>query len=265
MYVTDPGMSRTTAEQCRAAAAALAAANSHDPTMLGSDARILAQNAALRVFISAPARCEREGISDIAGPAARLVARLALPQKQLEALGSDPGPELDVWIGARQRWQDMGASRPSRHATLFHDQAEKHTRLFRPVRRDDTRAIFSQIVAVDTDWNPHVTPLVAKIEMRTGLQPSAPACAAKIDVARIQCGAHLTPVVDLTALPTSRFLFRVADHHVGCNQCHATDANTGANLTVLDRTAGDRERRSKTHAALLELRTHIERLRGLAR
>lgn len=262
IYITDQGMTRTTPEQCRAALVALEAGLAHDVDALSSEARILGQNAALRIYISAPQRCDYAGVHGVGPPAARLVERLALPPAALELMGSAPIPELDDWIGARADWRDMRAERPSSRKTLFHDQADKHTRIFRPVRRGQTRAIFSQLIAIDSAWKPRVTNVVAKVELRRGLDDAAPACGATLDVDRIQCGAHLRKVTDLEKLPISRFFFRVQEGHVGCNQCHLRTSNKGANLIVLAANAGKTERDIKTAALLTELGGHIERVRA---
>lgn len=261
-YITDQGMTRTTREQCRAALAALRAGVAHDLEALSTEARVLAQNAALRIFISAPKRCDYAGVHGVGPPAARLVQRLALPPAVLNTLGAAPIAELDDWIGQRARWRDMATERPSTKKTLFHDQADKHTRIFRPVRSGDTRAIFSRVIAIDTDWQPRVTSLVAKVELRRGLDDAAPACGAKIDLDRIQCGAHLKVVSDLEKLPISRFFFRVQEGHVGCNQCHIRTANKGANLVPLAADAGGAERDAKTAAVLSKMVEHIRGVRA---
>ena len=142
-FVLDPGVTRPTAAQCDEAREALAQAKP-----LSIVAQVVAQNAAFRLFVAAPFHCTLAGEEGIAKAAARAVERLALPSDKLATLAA---PGLDAWLGPSSEWRDMvtGDARSKTKSTLFHDQADEHTRIFRPLRSGKLRAIFSRIIAID--------------------------------------------------------------------------------------------------------------------
>lgn len=210
---------------CRRAERALTLALQTPVERLNWQERVLAQNLALRVVASPgcvdppttgghPARGQAPRAL-----AARVVRRMALPEETLRRLGAAPMPDLDRFTGSRARWHDMEA----RQVPLIHDGMEAFTRAFRPIRSGTTRAIFSQLLAVDTRWTPHVTPLVGRVELRQGLGPDAPACVAKLAPGRLRCKVGgLLPIAGTT--PDAKhvrsvFVDFVLDR-MRCNECH---------------------------------------------
>ena len=98
-----------------------------------------------------------------------------------------------------------------------------HTRSFRPVRTTERRAIFSQLVALDTELAPHVTPIVGRIEFRNGFEHDASACAVKLDAKRLHCKSSLKPVQAMGLQPNMFLRFEAAGR-VNCLECHGADS-----------------------------------------
>ncbi len=215
---------------CRRAERALTLALAHDPSTLTAEERILTQNLAVRVAISKGCADADTGgrvhANHGAAPralAVRVVRRHALSAAKLRVLGSKPMPDLDRFVGPRAKWREL----KSRSIPLEHDQMEAFTRAFRPIRSGDTRAIFSQLLALDTSWTPHVTPLVGRVELRSGLAEDAPACVAKLVPARLRCEvgrleAVHAPTPDAKHV-RSIFMNFVLDR-VRCNECHGPNS-----------------------------------------
>jgi hypothetical protein len=212
---------------------AVRVAKTIDPSSLSVEERVVAQNAALRMGVRSIGGRESDARNDIARDCARLVQRLALPAGTLVDLGDAPTPEVDQWLGPRDRWIDK---RPFLRP-LMHDSVFAYSMAFRPLQAGHVRAMMGQLVAVDTDGLAHVTPLVGKIELRRGHAHVAPACVLVRDPRLARCGvpAGLRAVLSLDHLPKNTFFHRVAPGRVGCEACHA--GSSPLNLGLYD--AGD--------------------------
>lgn len=203
-------------EVCKRAKSALELALTAGVAELPTNTRIVLHNAALRIFSEA-GRCQ----GPVESSAARLVQQTRFEPSELPP--HDPSLEVDRWLGPRTTWSE----RRKENLPLFHDEVERGTRAFRPVRTSKVAAIFSQLVVVDTRWAPRVTPLIGRVEIRRGLDPDAPACVVKLQVDRIECpSGHLTPVEDIDDLPVNHFFNKVDANTVGCNGCHHTNIRT---------------------------------------
>lgn len=227
-----------TRDECRLASTALDRLLAVDPATLTTVERIVAQNGALRIV--GPRTCGPE-FPELSAKAARAVGHAALPAEALAALGDAPLPDLVDWLGPTRTWRD----RRTETAPLFHDTMEFFTRAFRPVRGEKALAVFSQLVAVDTDWRVHVTPVVGRIELRAKAEREAAACIGKLDPGRLRCETGRIRPVPEEALPTNVFVRLTAPGRVDCNRCHGSD-ETHANLSDLtDPKAHLRERRRR--------------------
>ena len=164
--------------------------------------RILIQASALRVW-----RSERE----LASTAAAVVKRMALDARALAELGSDPRSELEPWLGSAEGWVERKG--PSCGPLGAHDAAFAGALAFRTVRAGAKRVLFAQVVALDSDLRPHVTPVVGLIELRSGMQADAPACVLEATPAGLA-------TVPFDALHASPFVIPEAGESVGCNNCH---------------------------------------------
>jgi hypothetical protein len=247
--MVEPGEGDPSAEECARAERALDRALAVDPSALTAVERIVAQSGALRVF--GPRTCPPERA--IAKKAAAVVARLALPAQTLDALGAEPMPDADEWLGPRAAWIDRRAEVP-----LLHETMEFFTQAFRPIR-GRAAGVVSQLVAIDSDWRPHITPIVGRIEARRDLDPSAPACVGKLDAARLACASGRIVPVPEERLPRNSFVRRVAPGRVDCMRCHGSP-DTHANLSDLD--DGGEHLRARRARLLEEARAGIRSLRG---
>jgi hypothetical protein len=207
----DPG----SLEETAALSSALARAEATDPTTVSTLDRIVVQNTALGVAM-------RLGDAATTAPAAkRVVQRFALPAAELDAMGTAPWPALDLWIGPREGWVDRKGETCGDGRLLMHDRVFQGTRTFRPLRIGGRRALVSQLVAIDTDGLPHVTPAVGQIELRRGLGPGAAACVIEIspDALREGDAGGLRPM-EIDELASTKFVHRMDQGHVGCIGCH---------------------------------------------
>ncbi len=239
----EPGDDPLSQAVCRRAAAALDQALAADPARLTEVERIVAQNGALRLV--GPKSCERDGAGGISRRASQAILHLALPAAALDALGGEPWSDLESWLGPHSDWVD----RRSEHAPLFHDTIEFFTQAFRPLRSGSTHAVVSQMVAIDTAWHVHVTPVVGRIELRRGDGLGAPACIGKLDAARLRCRAGRLRPVPEADLPTNAFVQRPGPGLVDCNRCHAVPE---ANANLVDLPAGDVDALTTRRALFLE-------------
>jgi hypothetical protein len=193
---------------------------------LRGDERIVVQNAALFLALSAGQRGQRR----LAERAFGLVRRLAFaPDERPESLEADPA--LGAWIGPREAWIER-----TREPPLMHESLHAFTRVFRLVRTPALHANFSQLVAIDTRGAPFVTRVVGSLEIRRGETDDAAACVALPRPSFVRCGvgAGLSPA-RLSELPSSHFLQRDDTGHLRCNNCH------GPAGTMTDSVLGTRD------------------------
>jgi hypothetical protein len=79
----------------------------------------------------------------------------------------------------------------------------------------------SQLVALDTEGHPHVTPVVGQIELRRGLGPGAAACIIEISAEALRDGdaGGLRPA-ELDELVQTPFVRHAGEAHLRCVGCH---------------------------------------------
>jgi hypothetical protein len=233
-----------------------------DPGRLSLRERIVTQNAALRIARTVAtsawprSRLERELLRE----ASRMVAWLALEPGQLPTEG--PDDELDYWLGPRS----MGIEERVDPAgpALAHEEVHRYTRAFRMVRVGDRRFLFSQLVAIDTSWRPHVTLVIGDIEMRSDTDAGQRACIAKFDVALARCGAPSgLRVLD----PPIHHLFFVSVDAAGranCHVCHRQGRAVGRAVVDLAPADVERHLRQRRTSLLTLLRKHLPPIRRAA-
>ena len=90
-------------ERLESALQAVRAAAAHTWTAEPVVERVVGQNAALRLALCT----EGERSAALRREALSLVHRMALPSPELEALGTEPVPEIGAWLGDRSTWQDL--------------------------------------------------------------------------------------------------------------------------------------------------------------
>ncbi len=147
----------------------------------------------------------------LARRARALAQRVALAPGQLRELGSDAHAELAPVLGETEGWVDRKG--PSCGPIGIHDSAFGGQLSFRTLRAGQRRALAGQIVAFDTRGEPHVTPFLALVEMRNGMQADSPACVIEIG------GEGLTRTPHSELVP-SAFIRPAAAGTVGCGGCH---------------------------------------------
>jgi hypothetical protein len=187
--------------------------------------RIIAQNAALRLAICAMFRGDQASVREQAivlrRRAIELVRHLALPARDLAAMGSEPTPEIARWLGDPSEWRDQ---RPP-VSVAFHEQGYGFTKAIRTVIIGTTLANVGQLIAIDQDWKPHVTPLIGSLEVRRPLESlEATLCAASLDLDSLRCGAPAglrsfgagQDRVD----PRAAVVFRTDHILMPCRSCH---------------------------------------------
>jgi hypothetical protein len=193
-----------------------------DPRTLALPVRIVVQNAALRIAIYGRDQPE------LARAAMALVDKLAPSRAELVKLGTEPN-EMQGWLGASDAW----VHRDRRTAPGLHAMLHQNVKYFRPVRAGaTTRAVFSQLIAIDDHGDAHLTPIVGELELRAGADASSAACVAEVDLFELACFPPGLRVIDPSRHPESHFLRRIAGDKVGCNGCH--DANTFALVPAAD-------------------------------
>jgi hypothetical protein len=131
------------------------------------------------------------------------------------------------------------------------------------VRVGDRRFLFSQLVAIDTSWRPHVTPVIGDIQMRIDTDAGQRACIAKFDPALARCGAPSgLRVLD----PPIRHLFvRVeADGRTICFPCHNQGRAMGRAVVDLAPADVERHLRQRRTALLALLQKHLAPIRRAA-
>jgi hypothetical protein len=148
-----------------------------------------------------------------------LVRKLALPADKLQALGDDPSGELELFLGPSPRW----IYRKTLLVPLLHEQSVQLTRAFTPVHVGPVRAMFSQLVAIDTEFRPHLTGIVGQVELREGQGRLSPACVLELDLDALKWGvAGLRPMA-YDELTPSMFIQPEGHGEVGCACCHSYD------------------------------------------
>lgn len=232
-----------------------------DPDQLLPRERIAAQNAALWIALLAVTRATDESIlaRSLVRESSRVVAKLALTADQLPT--GDAADEIASWLGpSTMRVEE----RLNGDAGFFHESVYLHTRTFRMVRVGDRHFIFSQLVAIDTSWHPHVTPIVGEIEMRTSIASTQRACIAKFDVALGGCRTQ-SGLRALDNLPINHLGGYVRVDTAGganCVACHR--GGEALNRTVLDLEPAEVTAYVTQHSnsSLLELEDLLARLRS---
>jgi len=211
---------------CDRAASALRDALQEPAGSLHVHERVVGQNLAMQVLASRGCRGSSQE-QELSSLARRVALHLAMNPQDLRALAGEPFSHLDDWVGPRPQWRVLR----SRNVPLFHETSQQYTRRFSAVRTDSTRAIFSQIVAFDTQGTPFITELVGRLEMRSGLNDDAPACVAKLDLTQLQCAQlrPVTPPEDLNAQSISFFLHFATGNTVTCGECHGAKSARAAN------------------------------------
>jgi hypothetical protein len=188
--------------------------------------RVIGQNAALRLAICSTFRDQqvavRELVPDLRRRAAKLVRQLAPTRHELDALGTSPSPEITRWIGKPETWKDQ---RPPHGFIGFHERGYGLTKAIRTMLVGTTLVNMGQLVAVDDEWKPHITPIVGSMEVRRPLDsPQATLCAASLDIDWLSCGAPagLRPFGEGAARmdPRANVVFRTDRMVAHCRVCH---------------------------------------------
>jgi len=140
----------------------------------------------------------------------------------VRAIAPDAGELASLGDGAHPRVASILGTEITERATkncdtgrLRHVDAFGGLLAFRPLRAGETRALAAQLVAIDTDGQPHITPLVDAIELRFGKDDRAsPAC-----VVEAGDDGVLRPVAQADLPDDGMFVAR-RGHGVGCDKCH---------------------------------------------
>jgi hypothetical protein len=248
-------VSDATPEQIDAGTSAVRAAQARDWNADPVPEKIVAQNAALRLAICragpAAATLRHEAIA--------LVGKLALSPAELSGLGDDPTPAVRAWIGDPATWRELQAPAP----VAFHESGFGRTKSSRALLVGEELANVGQLVAIDTSWEPHVTPIVGSLEIRRPYKAEhASICVTSLDVGWLRCGAPggLRPFGPESAPldANAPVVFRSDSARIPCRGCHLGTGRPRALLAPLDEAKRDGDAR---RAALL--RDIAERVRAL--
>jgi hypothetical protein len=231
-----------------------------DPHELRDLERVVAQNGALILAsVLHPGDADKEPSSHAAtARALSLASKLALPAATLDALGAEPLAGLDRWLGPRGTWCEEDLSK----APGFHDSVFQRLLVFRAVRAGDLRAIFGQLVAVDTKGQAHLTPLVFHVELARGHGGAARGCVLDLDPRALRAGSPAGLVArDPKDLLPSHF----AEPGTGkCQGCHTPGRSfTGSGDPIVELTgeAAASELRSSTAKGLAAATDRLAHLR----
>jgi hypothetical protein len=98
---------------------------------------------------------------------------------------------------------------------------------------DDMLVNLGQLVAVDTEWMPHITPFVGSLEIRRPIHSAqTKLCAASLDIGWVRCGAPagIRPFMEEneSAAATEPFMFRTDGSRRECAGCHLGGGETKA-------------------------------------
>lgn len=205
-----------------------------DPDRLTFRERVVAQNAALRIARTVANRGEVLTTPGLLRESGALIAWLAYDPARFG--GSDADDEIAGWFGLRETWIE---ERPEDDSGLFHEQVYFLTRAFRMIRVGDHHFIFSQLVAIDSAWRPHVTPVIGDVEMRRDLGRDQRACIAEFDAGWARCGAPagLRLLEDLPIAHLGGYVEVDADGRGNCISCHGAGQVLGR--AMLDVPADD--------------------------
>lgn len=204
------------------------------PDSLTFRERVAAQNAGLRIARTTANHGQFAATPELLGEAGGLIAWLAYDPVRFD--DSDADGEIAAWFGPRETWIE---ERPEDDSGLFHEQVYFHTRAFRMLRVGDRHFIFSQLVAIDSAWRPHVTPVIGDVEMRRDLERGQRACIAEFDPGWARCGAP-AGLRALDTLPIAHLGGYVevdADGRGNCISCHGAGQVLGR--AMLDVPADD--------------------------
>jgi hypothetical protein len=182
---------------------------------LVAEARIVLQNAALRIAVYA----SRERQTALVRAALALADKLALPASTLVKLGRDP-LGVQHWLGPIATWRH----RDRRNAMMLHAGLNLEMMYFRPVLVGTKRAVFGQLLAFDTGGKPHLTPIVDDLEMRASVDPASVACVAELDLADLLCSRIGLVAVEPASHPQTHFFRRTASGEIECNDCHTAES-----------------------------------------
>jgi hypothetical protein len=147
---------------------------------------------------------------------------------------------------------------------LFHEGVYSYTRSFRMVRVGNRHFIFSQLIAIDPRWHPHVTPVVGEIEMRSIGDSTQHVCIAKFDLQFGPCGTQsgLRAVEQLPIRHLGGYIRVDAAGGANCFVCHRDEGVSGRrvlDLAPAEATAYAAQRRD---ASLQQLEPLLARLRA---
>jgi hypothetical protein len=163
-----------------------------------------------------------------------LIKRVAPTAQEIAALGDSAAPAVTAVLGPRELIVERATATcgngNSVHASVFGGLLA-----FRPLRNGSVRALVAQLVAIDRDGKPHVTPLVDAIEMRLGNEVSSPACIVEAGDNGV---LHASRYHEIVEKPP--FVYHL-EGGVSCISCHSS-ANAmnardiaGAELARVDR------------------------------
>jgi hypothetical protein len=232
-----------------------------DPARLPQRERIVAQNIALRIArrVASEASDDADLTQELFRESSQLVAWLALGPDHLHE--GDADAAIVRWLGPQAMWIE---ERLRDDPPLFHEAIYFHSRAFRMVRVGDRHFIFSQLVAIDTSWRPHVTPIIGDIEMRSDGDQRA--CIAEFDAPSARCGAP----AGLRALdrpPISHLGGYVevdADGRANCLSCHAPGQVLGRVILDLAPVEAADHLARRRRALLAILQEHLAPIRSAA-
>jgi len=145
-----------------------------------------------------------------------LIKRVAPTADELAQLGSGAKPAVTAVLGPRELIIDR-ATQTCGTGNSIHVSAFGGLLAFRPLRVGAMRALVAQLVAIDRDGKPHVTPLVDAIEMRLGNAVSSPACVVEAGDDGVLRVAHYNELSDRPP-----FVIRQRGG-VGCINCHSSE------------------------------------------
>jgi hypothetical protein len=196
---------------------AVRAAAAYDWSREPAAERIVGQNAALRLALCA----QGDATAELRRESIQVVQKMALPAAELTAMGTDPVPEVRAWLGDPASWQDLR----SRNKVPMHELGYARTKAVRALVVGDMLANVGQLVAIDTEWKPHITPLVGSLEIRRPFNgENVTVCAASLDVGWLRCGAPAglrTFAPESESLdPQAPVMFRTDQARIPCRGCH---------------------------------------------
>jgi len=205
-----------------------------DPDLLTFRERVVAQNAGLRIARTVANHGEWAATPALLRESGGLIAWLAYDPARFG--DSDADDEIAGWFGPRETWIE---ERREDDPGLFHEQVYFRTRAFRMLRVGDRHFIFSQLVAIDSAWRPHVTPVIGDVEMRRDVERDQRACIAEFDVSWARCGAPagLRALESLPIAHLGGYVEVDADGRGNCISCHGAGQVLGR--AILDLPADD--------------------------